>query len=150
MTTPTVHATAVVIGETGLLIRGASGAGKTSLAFALVEAARRSGTYAAFVADDRVALSCANGRLLSRCPEAIAGLAERRGRGIEKVDHVPAAVIRLVADLVEADAMARLPEIADEETEIEGVRLRRQAIPTRQTAVSLPLLGAALTEMNKI
>lgn len=150
MTTPTVHATAVVIGETGLLIRGASGAGKTSLAFALVEAARRSGTYAAFVADDRVALSCANGRLLARCPEAIAGLAERRGRGIEKVDHVPAAVIRLVADLVEADAMARLPEIADEETEIEGVRLRRQAIPTRQTAVSLPLLGAAFTEMNKI
>lgn len=150
MTTPTVHATAVVIGETGLLIRGASGAGKTSLAFALVEAARRSGTYAAFVADDRVALSCANGRLLARCPEAIAGLAERRGRGIERVDHVPAAVIRLVADLVEADAMARLPEIADEETEIEGVRLRRQAIPTRQTAVSLPLLGAALTEMNKI
>ena len=150
MIPPTIHATAVVIGETGLLIRGASGAGKTSLAFALVEAARRNGIYAAFIADDRVALSLANGRLVARCPDTILGLAERRGHGIEKVDHVPAAVIRLVADLVTAEAIARLPEIADEETEIEGVRLRRQAIPIRQTDVSLPLLDAALTEMNKI
>lgn len=150
MSPPTIHATAVVIGETGLLIRGASGAGKSSLAFALVEAARRSGVYAAFVADDRVALSRVNGRILARCPESIAGLAERRGRGVEKVDHVPAAVIRLVADLVEAEAMARLPESAEEETEVDGVKLPRQAIPTRQTAVSLPLLSAALSEMNKI
>jgi serine kinase of HPr protein (carbohydrate metabolism regulator) len=150
MTPPTIHATAVVIGEIGLLIRGPSGAGKTSLAFALVEAARRSGVYAAFIADDRVALSCANGRLVARCPETILGLAERRGHGIEDVDHVPAAVIRLVADLVAADAVTRLPEIADRETEIEGVKLRRQAIPARQTDVALPLLGAVLTEMNKI
>lgn len=150
MTPPTIHATAVVIGEIGLLIRGASGAGKTSLAFALVEAARRSGIYAAFIADDRVALCCANGRLVARCPETILGLAERRGHGIEEVDHVPAAVIRLVADLVAAEAVTRLPEIADGETEIEGVKLRRQAIPVRQMDVALPLLGAVLTEMNKI
>lgn len=150
MSPPTIHATTVVIGETGLLIRGASGAGKTSLAFALVEATRRSGVYAAFIADDRVALSCANGRLVARCPETILGLAERRGHGIEQVDHVQAAVIHLVADLIDAEAVARLPENADRETEIEGVKLRRQAIPTRQTHVSLPLLGAVLTEMNKI
>ncbi|MCM5553064.1 HPr kinase/phosphorylase [Pleomorphomonas sp. NRK KF1] len=150
MTPPTVHATAVVIGEAGLLIRGASGAGKTSLAFALVEEARRKGVYAAFVADDRVALSCVNGRIVARCPETISGLAERRGRGVERVDHVPAAVIRLVADLVDPEAVARLPEIAEEEAEIDGVKLPRQAIPTRQTAVSLPLLDAALAEMNKI
>ncbi len=150
MTPPTVHATAVVIGEAGVLIRGASGAGKTSLAFALVEEARRKGVYAAFVADDRVALSCVNGRIVARCPETISGLAERRGRGVERVDHVPAAVIRLVTDLVGPEAVVRLPEIAEEEIEIEGVKLPRQAIPTRQMAVSLPLLDAALAEMNKI
>lgn len=149
MTQPTVHATAVVVGETGLLIRGASGAGKTSLAFALVDAARRSGLYAAFVADDRVALTVLNGRLVARCPETIAGLAERRGRGIEPVEYVPSAVIRLVADLVDAGTMVRLPDAAEEEADIDGVRLPRQAIPARQTSVSLPLLHAVLVEMNK-
>ncbi|PIO99577.1 HPr kinase/phosphorylase [Pleomorphomonas carboxyditropha] len=150
MTPPTVHATAVVVGEAGVLIRGASGSGKTSLAFALVDAARRSGLYAAFVADDRVALEAVHGRLIARCPEPLSGLAERRGRGIERVEHVPAAVIRLVADLVDAGAVARLPEATETEVEIDGVRLPRQAIPARQTVVSLPLLAAALAEMNKI
>lgn len=150
MSPPTVHATAVVIGETGVLIRGASGSGKTSLAFALVDAAQGSGLYAAFVADDRVALTVVNGRLVAHCPETIAGVAERRGRGIEKVEHLPSTVIRLVADLVEAGTMARLPEATEEEIEIEGLRLPRQAIPARQTVVSLPLLRAALSEMNKI
>ena len=150
MIPPTVHATAIVIGESGVLIRGASGAGKTSLAFALVDAARRSGRYAAFVADDRVALTTMNGRLVARCPETIAGLAERRGHGIEEVEHVSAAVIRLVADLVDAGMVVRLPEAVEEEVEIDGLRLPRQAIPARQTVVSLPLLTAVLVEMNKI
>jgi len=149
MSQPTIHATAVVIGEAGVLIRGAPGAGKTSLAFALVDAARRDGLYAAFIADDRVALAAVNGRLVARCPETIAGLAERRGRGIEPVEHVPAAVIRLVADLVAAEAVIRLPEAAEEEVEIDGVRLARQAIPAQQTAISLSLLFTALIEMNK-
>lgn len=150
MNPPTVHATAVVIGEAGVLIRGDSGSGKTSLAFALVDAARQSGLYAAFVADDRVALTALNGRLVARCPETIAGLAERRGHGIEKVEHLPIAVIRLVADLVDPTTVVRLPEATEEETQIEGLRLPRQAIPARQTVVSLPLLRAALAEMNKI
>lgn len=149
MSPPTVHATAVVIGEAGVLIRGASGSGKTSLAFALVDGARRDGLFAAFVADDRVVLAVANGRLVARCPETIAGLAERRGRGIETVEHVPAAVIGLVADLVDAGTMARMPETVEEKVEIDGVKLRRQPIPARQTATSLPLLFATLTEMNK-
>ncbi len=150
MSPPAVHATAVVIGEAGVLIRGASGTGKTSLAFALVDTARRDGLFAAFIADDRVVLAAANGRLVARCPETIAGLAERRGRGIETVEHVPAAVIRLVADLVDAGTIARMPEAAEEKVEIEGVKLRRQPIPVRQTAISLPLLFAGLAEMNKI
>ena len=55
MTAPTVHATAIVIGETGVLIRGRSGSGKSSLALALVARVRLAGGFAAFVADDRVA-----------------------------------------------------------------------------------------------
>lgn len=150
MTEPNVHACAVVIDEAGVLIRGKSGAGKSSLAFALVEAARQRGLYAAFVADDRVMLHAVNGRLIARCPETILGLAERWGRGIEKVDCIPAAIIRLVADLVEHESLVRLPEALDERIEIDGISLRRQAIPVRQTSVSLPILQALLAEMNKI
>ena len=62
MTAPTVHATAIVIGETGVLIRGRSGSGKSSLALALVARVRLAGGFAAFVADDRVALAPAGGR----------------------------------------------------------------------------------------
>lgn len=150
MTAPTVHATAVVIGEAGVLIRGNSGSGKSSLAFALVDAARQRGLSAAFVADDRVELTAVNGRVVARCPKTILGLAERWGRGIEKVDCLPAAVIRLVVDLVEPASVARMPEVQDEQAEIDGVSLPRQAIPVRQTLVSLPILQAALAEMNKI
>ncbi len=150
MTEPTVHACAVVIGEAGVLIRGKSGSGKSSLAFALVEGARQRGLYATFVADDRVVLHAVNGRVIARCPETILGLAERWGRGIETVDCVPAAVIRLVADLVEPESLIRLPETADMHTEVDGVSLPRQAIPARKTSVSLPVLQALLAEMNKI
>lgn len=150
MTEPTIHASAVVVGEAGVLIRGRSGSGKSSLAFALIDAARQRGLYAAFVADDRVTLHAVNDHIVARCPETIRGLAERWGRGIEKVDCVPAAVIRLVADLAEPANLARMPNPADEQIEIDGVRLPRQAIPVRQTLVSLPIVQAALAEMNKI
>ena len=37
---PTIHATAVLVGARAVLIRGAAGSGKSSLAFALIRAAR--------------------------------------------------------------------------------------------------------------
>lgn len=149
MSRPTVHATAVVIGEAGVLIRGPSGAGKSQLAFALVDAARRDGLFAAFVADDRVELTPHGGRLVACVPETIAGLAERRGRGIETVAHVPAAIIRMVVDLVPADTLPRLPEEADRSLLIEGIRLQRQLAPARLVEVSVPLVMAGWREMNK-
>lgn len=122
----TVHATCILLGRHGVLIRGASGAGKTALAGALIDAARARGSFACLVADDRVALSVAHGRLVARAPEAIAGLMEIRGRGIVAVDHEPAAVVRLVVDLVPAEALERMPEADAAETLVEGVRLPRQ------------------------
>lgn len=149
MTAPTVHACAVVIGETGLLIRGASGSGKSALAFALIDAARRDGVFAAFVADDRVILESAGGRLIGRVPPTIAGLAERRGRGIETIAFVPAAVIGLVVDLVPDGTIERLPDEAARSVEIEGIQLVRLAVPSAATAVSVPLTLAEWREMNK-
>src|SRR5579885_12565 len=44
-----LHATAAVVGEAGVLIRGPSGSGKSSLAFALIAAAKASGLFARLI-----------------------------------------------------------------------------------------------------
>lgn len=147
MSAPTLHATALVVGDTGLLIRGASGAGKSALALLLIEAARREGRFARLVADDRVVAQARNGRLVAKPPETLAGRIEARGRGIMPVPHEPAAVIRLVVDIVGAEALERLPEAASRHVEIGGISLPRQAIggldPASVGLVRLALAGVA-------
>lgn len=126
---PTIHATAVVLDGSGVLIRGPSGAGKSTLALALIERWRAEARFAALVADDRVHLTVAAGRLVAATPAPIAGLVEVRGRGIITVPFERAAVIRLVVDLT-AEPGPRLPEPGDATTTVHGVELPRQAFAT--------------------
>lgn len=76
-----LHATAIVAGDAGILILGPSGAGKSSLAFSAIELFRLRGRFAALVADDRVWVRAAAGRLVAEAPAEIAGLVEIRGCG---------------------------------------------------------------------
>ncbi|WP_245496500.1 HPr kinase/phosphorylase [Lichenibacterium ramalinae] len=122
-----LHAVALVVGEAGLLIRGGSGAGKTRLALALVDAARRDGTFASLVADDRALVSRHGDRLVARPHPALAGLAERRGFGILPVAHEPACALVLVVDLV-AGWPERLPQPDARRCEISRVVLPRLAV----------------------
>ena len=92
-----IHATAVAIGEAGVLIRGAAGAGKSVLALALIAAAQQSGRFARLVADDRTGLSASAGRLVARPVPPLEGIVERRGLGLTPEPHLEAAVIRLMA-----------------------------------------------------
>jgi HPr kinase/phosphorylase len=139
----TVHASAVLAGARAVLIRGPSGAGKSRLALALIEAAR-TGTlrFARLVGDDRVHLDAANGRLLVRPAQALAGLIEVRGIGIRRLDYEPHAVVGLVVDLAAADA-ERLPQTERQHTVIAGLTLPRLAIAAGQEA--LPAVLATLT-----
>ena len=122
-----VHASAVVIGETGVLIRGASGSGKSSLADALILEAAQRGQFGRLIGDDRIRLACAGGRIMARPHPAIAGQIERRGIGIVSVPGEAAVVVRLVADILpdEAPQPARLPESPDASAAISGVVLPR-------------------------
>ncbi|WP_132251007.1 HPr kinase/phosphorylase [Methylobacterium segetis] len=107
----TVHATCVVVGEGGILIRGAAGAGKSSLALGLLDRAEREGLHAQLVGDDRIRIERHHGRLVARPHPAIVGLIEVRGLGLRTVPALDAAILRLVVDCVER--AERLPEPAE-------------------------------------
>ncbi|MDP3895393.1 MAG: HPr kinase/phosphatase C-terminal domain-containing protein [Mesorhizobium sp.] len=102
------HATAIVLGDRGVLITGASGSGKSALALHLIAEWRLAGRFARLVADDQVYMAARADRLVAHAPPTIAGLVEARGHGPAPIDHEPAAVIDLVVDLVAEAEVARL------------------------------------------
>jgi HPr kinase/phosphorylase len=124
----TVHASAVLVGARAVLIRGPSGSGKSRLALDLIDAARTGSLlFARLVADDRVHLDNADGRLLVRPAEALAGLIEVRGVGLLRMAYEASAVVGLVVDLA-TTAAARLPDQESLMTEIGGIELPRLAV----------------------
>ena len=124
-----LHATALVVGESGLLLRGPSGAGKSALALALIARARESAIFAALVGDDRIFLRARGGRLLARGAPGFEGLVERRFEGVVAVAHEPYAVARLVVDLVgRGQSAPRMPGESDRIADLLGVRLPRIAL----------------------
>jgi serine kinase of HPr protein (carbohydrate metabolism regulator) len=137
--TATVHASAVLIGNRAALIRGPAGSGKTRLALALIGAARAGHIrFARLVADDRVDIAACHGRLLLRPSAALAGLVEVRGVGIRRMAYESAAVAGWVIDLDATDA-ERMPALAAQTAEINGVRLPRLALPPGADALATVL-----------
>ncbi|MCR9136963.1 MAG: HPr kinase/phosphatase C-terminal domain-containing protein [Alphaproteobacteria bacterium] len=108
-TTGTVHATALVVGETGLLVTGPSGSGKSRLALAMIQAARARGAYATLVSDDRVRLQVLGSKVIAIAPLRIAGMIELRGSGILKVDHLPRAIMHMAISVDLPQEHSRLP-----------------------------------------
>ena len=102
-----LHASCVSIAGRGVLIRGASGSGKSALALELMARG------AELVADDRCAVSREGDCLFAIAPEAIAGLIEARGMGILRADHVAQAQLHVIVDLDHL-ATDRLPRHLEE------------------------------------
>ena len=99
--TTRLHATCVAIGGRGVLITGASGAGKSDLALRLIDRG------AVLVSDDQVLLA-RRGVLLYACaPATIAGKLEVRGLGIVDVPTVADVSLALAVRLGPPE---RLPE----------------------------------------
>ncbi len=98
----TLHASCVALAGRGVLIRGASGCGKSALALQLM------GYGADLVADDRVQLWQEKGLVLARAPVALRGMIEARGLGILRAEALPQAEICAIVDLDHLEE-ARLP-----------------------------------------
>jgi serine kinase of HPr protein (carbohydrate metabolism regulator) len=141
MAAATIHASAILCGTCGILIRGPSGSGKSSLALSLLQAAPQGASFARLVGDDRIHLEAAHGRLLMRPAKTLEGLIEIRGLGIRRLPFEPVAVVRLAVDLAAPDA-ERLPEPASLEAKIEGISIARLAVAPGGEA--LPALLAFL------
>ena len=96
-----LHATAVAIDGQGVLIRGASGSGKSSLALELMARG------AILVSDDRTVLSPHPDGVELSAPPAIAGKIEARGIGLLRA-RCTTAMLSVVLDL-DVTETKRLP-----------------------------------------
>jgi HPr kinase/phosphorylase len=144
---PTIHASAVLTGARAVLIRGPAGSGKSRLALNLIQAASRGQLiFARLVADDRVHIEAAHGRLIARPAAALAGLLEVRGLGIAQLPYEPVAVVSWVVDLDVAAPM-RMPDDAAAHAVVAGVTIRRLSVAPHCDPV--PMVLAAVTSPRR-
>lgn len=125
-----VAGTCVLLGARAVLIRGPSGSGKSTLARHLIETPAPF-PFARLVADDQTLVRAAAGRLIASPPQPIAGRLELRGLGLLSLPYEAYARIALVADLVAASEVERLPHAASQQAELMGVALPRLALAAR-------------------
>jgi len=143
MTGNSVHASAVLVGDRAVLIRGPSGSGKSRLAFDLILAGRAGQIpKTVLIGDDRVYLEMMQGQLVVRPSRELAGLIEIRGLGIRRCDFAGQGIVGLVVDLSAADA-ERLPAADALKVAVYGAILPR--IPVDLGFQPLSIVVAALT-----
>ena len=139
---PSIHASAVRVGQQAVLIRGPSGSGKSRLAFDLIVAGRAGQLpETILIGDDRIHLAREGDTLVARPAKNLAGRIEIRGLGIRRLPFVPEATVGIIVDL-EADDAARLPAAGSLRTTINGIEIPR--IPVGRGYLALPLVVAGL------
>lgn len=122
-----IHATGLVLGGTGLILRGPPGSGKSLLALDLLDIWEARGLEALLVSDDRVEILATENGLLMRPAPNIEGLIELRGRGIVRRPFSAEAPLHLVIDLVET--LERMLEEDALVVELFGATLPRAPVP---------------------
>ena len=120
---PNIHATALVVGETGVLIVGPPGSGKSRLAEEFIQSACLVGRFAALVADDQVFLKASGGRIVAVAPEPIRGLMEMRGTGIVRTRHLERAVMHIAVSVEYTGKGERFPDPSTRREVLPGLHL---------------------------
>ena len=144
MVTQTHHACALEINNIGILIKGSSGSGKTSLMMGLLERANQNNLEAFLISDDQIHLNLSNKTLEARVPETISGLVEIHGFGIVNHQHKETTNIALVVELVEDETIERLPE--KQFFDFKTVKLPLLKVPRRHENQSIRIVFSWLIE----
>ena len=105
-----LHATAIVVDNTGILFTWPSGSGKSELAFSFLTEAERCGLPAALIADDQIFVYRDGENIIAERPAAIAGLLELRGSGIISINSIASATLHFAVTTVLSPENPRLPE----------------------------------------
>lgn len=142
-----IPATTIVIGDAGIAIRGASGAGKSSLAIALIESVKAS-RFARLVADDVTRIEVKGARIIAHTVPQMTGLIERRGLGIVPFAATGSVVLRLVVDCLGTDPQ-RLPDPEMLVTTLLGVTLPRVSVAGQPRDISLVLTALDLMHSGR-
>ena len=130
MSPQNLHASCVAIGDYGLLIRGASGAGKSDLVLRLIDENRG----ATLVADDQVMITEEEGFLFASPPQSLAGKLEIRGQGIVTRAYLAKVKLSHIIDLVAPAEITRMPEIAELQTTHLGFAFPRLKLDAGQAS----------------
>jgi HPr kinase/phosphorylase len=143
MKASTVHGTAICIGKTGVLIRGAPGAGKSALALTMLDqpgyglGSRR--LTATLVADDQVELRIRHGKIIMSAPPMLKGKLEIRGHGIVPLTVKSSIGLDLVVDLAASENIERMPETIDKKVEFLGIWVPRLQLSNTDPAAAARL-----------
>ncbi len=130
-----LHASCVALERRGLLILGASGSGKSSLALNMMALGAR------LVSDDRVILKLVGDVVMAAAPESIAGLIEARGIGLLCAQQVAPMPVVCVVDLDQTET-DRMPELRN-------TILLGQSVPLL-FKVDAPYFPAALVQYLRV
>ena len=109
------HASCIRFMNTGILICGQSGMGKSDLCLRLIEYGAK------LVADDQTHVDRINNKLIASCPENIQGLLEVRGIGIVTAPFIPTTEIHLKLSLQTEEKIDRMPSAKTDV--IEGISI---------------------------
>lgn len=119
-----IHASAVLVGDKGVLITGPSGSGKSTLARRLLDFARTQGRFAALVGDDRIKIEAISGRIIASPHAKIAGILEIRGVGLAETNFVRTAAMDLLVSC-QTVIKTRFPDGEELTDSVLGVLLPR-------------------------
>ena len=145
-----VHGTCVALGPHAALLRGGSGSGKSDLALRFLALPPEQDLQPLLVADDQVWIEAqGNGSLVASAPETIAGKIEVRGLGVLELPHRENARLILVADLVPAEQVPRLPPDPRPRITLSGVALPVVKLAPFENSAPLKLKLALLSAVSQ-